>query len=156
MNRSRSRSPRPDGRRRSRSPDRDRDRQRNRTRGGFRWKDRRRGDDSRQADGEGRLERGYREKGDRPRSPRRDYDGDKGRNDDREERRRPPQSEKSRDQERGEDRVSKPKEKGKKAPVPQSSEPLIIVHINDRLGTKAAIPCLASDPISECVWFIGV
>jgi hypothetical protein len=33
---------------------------------------------------------------------------------------------------------------------------LIIVHINDRLGTKAAIPCLASDPISECVWFIGV
>ena len=28
-------------------------------------------------------------------------------------------------------------------------EPMIIVHINDRLGTKAAIPCLASDPISK-------
>ena len=27
------------------------------------------------------------------------------------------------------------------------SEPMIIVHVNDRLGTKAAIPCLASDPI---------
>jgi hypothetical protein len=26
-------------------------------------------------------------------------------------------------------------------------EPTIIVHVNDRLGTKAAIPCLASDPI---------
>jgi len=26
-------------------------------------------------------------------------------------------------------------------------EPMIIVHVNDRLGTKAAIPCLASDPI---------
>ncbi|PQE28089.1 nucleolar 58 protein [Rutstroemia sp. NJR-2017a WRK4] len=28
-----------------------------------------------------------------------------------------------------------------------SNEPMIIVHVNDRLGTKAAIPCLASDPI---------
>jgi hypothetical protein len=26
---------------------------------------------------------------------------------------------------------------------------MIVVHVNDRLGTKAAIPCLASDPISE-------
>ncbi|TQS37519.1 hypothetical protein Golomagni_02002 [Golovinomyces magnicellulatus] len=26
-------------------------------------------------------------------------------------------------------------------------EPMIIVHVNDRLGTRAAIPCLASDPI---------
>jgi hypothetical protein len=32
------------------------------------------------------------------------------------------------------------------APV-ASGEPMIIVHINDRLGTKAAIPCLASDPV---------
>ena len=30
----------------------------------------------------------------------------------------------------------------------QSSEPMIVVNVNDRLGTKAAIPCLASDPIS--------
>ncbi|KAG9231067.1 putative nucleolar protein 58 [Amylocarpus encephaloides] len=34
------------------------------------------------------------------------------------------------------------------APVQQTlGEPMIIVHVNDRLGTKAAIPCLASDPI---------
>jgi len=31
------------------------------------------------------------------------------------------------------------------AVVPQ--EPMIIVNVNDRLGTKAAIPCLASDPV---------
>ena len=30
-------------------------------------------------------------------------------------------------------------------------EPMIIVHINDRLGTKAAIPCLASDPIGRAI-----
>lgn len=28
------------------------------------------------------------------------------------------------------------------------SEAMIVVHVNDRLGTKAAIPCLPSDPIS--------
>lgn len=31
--------------------------------------------------------------------------------------------------------------------VVNHGEPMIIVHVNDRLGTKAAIPCLASDPI---------
>jgi len=37
-----------------------------------------------------------------------------------------------------------------RAPAPVAAnhgEPMIIVHVNDRLGTKAAIPCLASDPI---------
>jgi len=38
----------------------------------------------------------------------------------------------------------KPKQP-KKAAAP--SEPMIIVNINDRLGTKAAIPCLASDSV---------
>lgn len=34
------------------------------------------------------------------------------------------------------------------SPAPAApAEPMIIVHVNDRLGTKAAIPCLASDPI---------
>jgi hypothetical protein len=41
------------------------------------------------------------------------------------------------------------KEKKAAAPVP-TGEPMIIVNVNDRLGTKAAIPCLASDPISLC------
>lgn len=33
------------------------------------------------------------------------------------------------------------------APAPAGGEEMIIVHVNDRLGTKAAIPCLASDPV---------
>lgn len=36
------------------------------------------------------------------------------------------------------------------------SEPMIVVHVNDRLGTKAAIPCLASDPISELLSYYQV
>ena len=44
------------------------------------------------------------------------------------------------------------KEKKKKAPAAPTiapvGQPMIIVNVNDRLGTKAAIPCLASDPIS--------
>ncbi|KAL9044334.1 MAG: hypothetical protein Q9214_002521, partial [Letrouitia sp. 1 TL-2023] len=39
----------------------------------------------------------------------------------------------------------KPKEKkNKPAAMPQE---MIVVNVNDRLGTKTAIPCLASDPI---------
>ncbi|CAG8404200.1 unnamed protein product [Penicillium salamii] len=131
--RSRSRSPRP----------RDNgDRDRPKKTGGFRWKDKSRTDDSRGDDR--RLERGYR---DRPRSPRRDREGgrdgdrygDKPR-DDRDQR-------DDRDTPR-EDREKKvKKEKKEKKVIPQSSEPMIVVHVNDRLGTKAAIPCLASDPI---------
>lgn len=41
---------------------------------------------------------------------------------------------------------SKKKDKKKSKPA-APSEPMIIVNINDRLGTKAAIPCLASDSI---------
>jgi hypothetical protein len=37
------------------------------------------------------------------------------------------------------------KEEKPVAAVPQ--EPMIVVNVNDRLGTKAAIPCLASDPV---------
>nr|POE68850.1 ubiquitin-like modifier hub1 [Quercus suber] len=39
---------------------------------------------------------------------------------------------------------SKPK---KLSSAPLSDEPMIVVNINDRLGTKAAIPCLASDSV---------
>jgi len=45
---------------------------------------------------------------------------------------------------------SKPKkDKKDKKPKPPStpSGPMIVVNINDRLGTKAAIPCLASDSV---------
>ena len=40
-----------------------------------------------------------------------------------------------------------PKREKKPAPAP-TGEPMIIVNVNDRLGTKASIPCMASDPIS--------
>ncbi|CAF9910561.1 MAG: hypothetical protein ALECFALPRED_006686 [Alectoria fallacina] len=39
-----------------------------------------------------------------------------------------------------------PKKEKKIAPAP-TGEPMIIVNVNDRLGTKASIPCMASDPI---------
>ncbi|CAD6583926.1 MAG: hypothetical protein ASARMPRED_001547 [Alectoria sarmentosa] len=39
-----------------------------------------------------------------------------------------------------------PKKEKKTAPAP-TGEPMIIVNVNDRLGTKASIPCMASDPI---------
>jgi hypothetical protein len=43
---------------------------------------------------------------------------------------------------------SSPTRKRKRAAkVDKIVEEMIIVHVNDRLGTKAAIPCLASDPI---------
>lgn len=80
---------------------------------------------------------------DRPRSPRRVRDGDRYgdryRDGDR-DRRRPNDRN---------DREKKKEKKEKKSVAPQSSEPMIVVHVNDRLGTKAAIPCLASDPISS-------
>jgi len=40
--------------------------------------------------------------------------------------------------------------KEKKAAVAPVGQEMIIVKVNDRLGTAAQIPCLASDPISEC------
>lgn len=41
------------------------------------------------------------------------------------------------------------KKKKPKPVAPVSSEPMIVVNVNDRLGTKAAIPCLASDSIKS-------
>jgi hypothetical protein len=43
----------------------------------------------------------------------------------------------------------KEKREKKTAALSNTSEQMIIVTVNDRLGTKAAIPCLASDPIRE-------
>ncbi|KAJ5574086.1 uncharacterized protein N7459_008513 [Penicillium hispanicum] len=131
---------------RSRSPRRRDDSDRNppKKSGGFRWKEKRRDEDTRDGD-ERRLDRGYRDRGDRPRSPRRDRDsdryGDRPRDNDRDRRRRD-----DLDAPR-EEREKKKEKRAKKPAVPQSSEPMIVVNVNDRLGTKAAIPCLASDPI---------
>ncbi|KAJ5722509.1 hypothetical protein N7488_000544 [Penicillium malachiteum] len=118
---------------RSRSPRRqDSDRSRPKKTGGFRWKEKRRDDDPRE---DRKLERGYRERDERPRSPHRDSDRDRRRDD-----RDAPREDRA-------EKKDKEKKKKKKPVIPQSSEPMIVVYVNDRLGTKAEIPCLASDPI---------
>ncbi|KAK2046613.1 ubiquitin-like protein [Colletotrichum somersetense] len=132
---------------RSRSPrrDRERDRDRPRKQGGFKWKDNSRRDDRDDRRG---LERGYRN---RSRSPRHHRDGDRDR-----DRNRNNDSYRPRDSGPKDSRPSassskdapKPAKKDKPAPAPAAGgEEMIIVHVNDRLGTKAAIPCLASDPV---------
>lgn len=162
--RERSRSPRRDSRRESRSPrrrygDDDRDKERGRRKqGGFRWKERRReGDDTRQADRG--LERGYRERNrerdsdrDRQRASSRDRDDGNRRPRRRSEDRAPRERDGDRNRDNREKDERKPKEKKEKKgkiekKLTASGEPMIVVNVNDRLGTKAAIPCLASDPI---------
>jgi hypothetical protein len=155
---SRSRSPAPvrgQSRRRSRSPRRHDEDGRERTRdrrdrprgsGGFKWKEKRTRDD--RDGGDRRLERGYRN---RSRSPRREHlqesksasiedkfgVADKFGTAD-----KFGPTKKTTDQ----NDDGPPKRAAAPTPV-ASGEPMIIVHVNDRLGTKAAIPCLASDPI---------
>lgn len=80
--------------------------------------------DKRRDDDRGRGDRFRDERGPRDGPPRRSS---------------PPPREKRRDGEK----------KEKKAAAPKSSEPMIVVNVNDRLGTKAAIPCFASDRIRE-------
>ncbi len=99
---------------------------------------------------------------DRERRPR-DSDRDRRRDDDRERDRRPRDTDRdrrrdssrdrrrrsrSRDRKpRDADRDGKPKEKKPAAAPAAPSEPMILVTINDRLGTKTQVPCLPSDPI---------
>ncbi|KAK4543184.1 hypothetical protein LTR36_005734 [Oleoguttula mirabilis] len=139
---------------------------------GFKWKEKSaRNEDAAQGSRDsGRLERGYRD-----RSPRRDSyrdrepDRSSRRNDEGGSERKGADSSrpattsssagtsealdrpKNDDHGRAKDIVDKPvrKEKKEKKPkaAPVSNEPMIVVSINDRLGTKAAIPCLASDSI---------
>jgi hypothetical protein len=153
--RTRSRSPPParDGpsRRRSRSPrrrDDDRDR-RDRPRrggggGGFRWKEKRKDPNEERDGGEKRVERGHRN---RSRSPRRDR---------KQESKGASVEDKFGVADKFGTNTSKPEkedtDKPPQRPAAQSApvatgEPMIVVHVNDRLGTKAAIPCLASDTI---------
>ncbi|GJC83729.1 ubiquitin-like modifier hub1 [Colletotrichum liriopes] len=132
---------------RSRSPrrDRERDRDRPRKQGGFKWKDNSRRDDRDERRG---LERGYRN---RSRSPRRNRDGDRDRDRNRNNdsyRPRDPGPRDSKPSASSSKDAPKPAKKEKPAPAPAAGgEEMIIVHVNDRLGTKAAIPCLASDPV---------
>ncbi|KAI4214802.1 MAG: hypothetical protein LQ349_009195 [Xanthoria aureola] len=45
--------------------------------------------------------------------------------------------------------------KPKAAKIAPTAEPMIIVNVNDRLGTKTAIPCLASDSIGDFKKLVG-
>ncbi|KAG7416033.1 ubiquitin-related domain-containing protein [Fusarium sp. MPI-SDFR-AT-0072] len=139
--RSRSRDRNNNRDRRDSPPRRPRDRSRSPARrprgsGGFKWKGERRDND--------------RNRDFRRRSPQRHRDRDYGR--DRNYRRddrdggRDRQRDGDRDQRR--ERMEKKEEKPK-APVAQAGEEMIIVNVNDRLGTKAAVPCLESDTVGQ-------
>ncbi|KAL8964712.1 MAG: hypothetical protein Q9183_004261 [Haloplaca sp. 2 TL-2023] len=174
--------------------------------GGFRWKDKSRDTDRHERSDDRRLDRGYRDRGDRDRErdreryrdQDRERDGDRDRNsrwerdddrngyssrrhrdsDDRYEardrngrddrrRERDGDDDRRRPDERQEDggrhtngstresfepRTEKKEKKDKRKKEPRiepTAEPMIIVNVNDRLGTKQAIPCLGSDTIRD-------
>jgi hypothetical protein len=146
-----------------RSSRRDRDSKR-KTNKGFKWKEKQRDDtdDRDRRDRDTGLQRGYKEHY-RPRSrsrspqsrrhsPRRD---DRERDRDHERRRERDRShDRNRDLDRNQDRSEPPPRKEKKErpknPAPATpSQPMIIVYVNDRLGTKKAIPCFPTDPIKD-------
>jgi hypothetical protein len=126
-------SPRREERGRSRSPRRREDQDKPRRKdAGFKWKEKRRDDpDRRNREQDRGLRRGYKDHY-RPRS----------RSPERQD--RAVEKASAVDEPEKSDKKEK-KEKKTAAAVPQ--EPMIIVNVNDRLGTKAAIPCLASDPV---------
>lgn len=85
----------------------------------------------------------------RDRSPRRRDGGDNYRpGQDRDEDRKRERGDAPRSKPDNKDKSEKKEKKEKKPkPAPVSNEPMIIVTVNDRLGTKAQIPCLASDSV---------
>ncbi|UKZ51962.1 hypothetical protein TrVGV298_005729 [Trichoderma virens] len=115
--------------RRDRYADRDRDRERDR--------DRDRGRDY------GERRRDYRD-----RSRDRDRDRYEGRQRSRSPRRHGSGTKDMGDKAKRDDKKEKKETKAPKAAVAVGQE-FIIVHVNDRLGTKSAIPCLPSDTVGQ-------
>ncbi|KAL9100317.1 MAG: hypothetical protein Q9163_004296 [Psora crenata] len=125
--------------------------------GGFKWKEKPTHDGQTSKE-EKRLERGYRDTArPRSRSPLRDDVRSKF-GDDYESRysrkthgvpntAKAPGEGVDGEGDKAENKKKKKKEKKKAAGPRPTDEPMIIVNVNDRLGTKASIPCLASDPI---------
>ncbi|KAI1389072.1 ubiquitin-like protein [Hypoxylon trugodes] len=110
--------------------------------GGFKYKDKRRDElDDRNDDRRGGSFRGYRNRSPSPRRRDRDRDRDRARDSG------TSSSKKSKSKSNTED-TSQPPVRAPAAPT-GGGEEMIIVHVNDRLGTKAAIPCFASDRIKE-------
>lgn len=102
--------------------------------GGFKWKRRGQDDDPYERKEYRGLERGYRGEQDRKRPQSPLHHGGKEPKGDTLPTERP-----------------KKEKKEKRATITSAGEQMIIVNINDRLGTKASIPCLASDPISNAL-----
>ncbi|KAI1659156.1 ubiquitin-like protein [Daldinia decipiens] len=129
-----------------RSEGRDRDRPRPKKNfGGFKFKDKRRDEfEDRGDDRRGGSFRGYRNRSPSPRRRDRDRDRDRDRERDTGA---SSSTKKSKSKSTGGD-TSQPPVRAPAAPS-GGGEEMIIVHINDRLGTKAAIPCFASDRIKE-------
>ncbi|KAF5233188.1 hypothetical protein FAUST_8291 [Fusarium austroamericanum] len=135
QNRDRRDSPPRRPRDRSRSPAR-----RSRGSGGFKWKGERRDNDrnrdfrrrspQRRGDRDGGRDRNYR---------RDDRDGDRAGRD------RPRDGDRDQRRERKEKKEDRPKP----AVAQGGGEEMIIVNVNDRLGTKAAVPCLESDTVGQ-------
>ena len=126
-------SPRRDERRRSRSPRRkENDDKPRRKDAGFKWKEKRRDDpDRRNGEQEQGLRRGYKDHyRPRSRSPR-----------------RPDRTVETATSTLEPEKTDKKEKKEKKTVAAVPQEPMIIVNVNDRLGTRAAVPCLASDPV---------
>ncbi|PHH84419.1 hypothetical protein CDD83_1966 [Cordyceps sp. RAO-2017] len=136
----------PSRRSRSRSPPR----RAPRVSKGFRWKDSSGGkDDSQRGRSDPGRRRDYRDRTPERQVPRdrerdRERDGGRGRGRDGEGGRRSPR----RQDTAGADRGKKEKKEKRAAPAGVGQE-MIIVNINDRLGTKSAIPCLPSDTIGQ-------
>ena len=102
---------------------------------GLKWKDDKR--NGRDGDDRRRDDRGS------DRRDRRDYDRDDRRRDDRHPDRRRDDRDSARDRKPRDARDKKPA-----AAAPASTgEAMIIVTVNDRLGTKTQVPCLPSDPV---------
>ncbi|MCJ1428632.1 hypothetical protein MMC29_006542, partial [Sticta canariensis] len=111
--------------------------------GGFRWKEKARVEDGRSSNDReenGRLERGYRPEQERSRRAPRSPVRDRGRESHKAVETVPDEKK------AGKESKEKSERKSTLAMAP-AGEPMIIVNVNDRLGTKASIPCLASDPI---------
>ncbi|KAG5983349.1 hypothetical protein E4U55_000141 [Claviceps digitariae] len=161
--------------RRSRSRSRSPGRRARPSRGGFRWKDNRRRDDGREDSGHRRdfrdrsrereRERDGHQKRDRNDGRGRYRDGTTGNRDggrDRDgpargsDRLRSPRrdSRDSRDSRVKDDARRENKSKSRPAaaaaaPAAGAGEEMIIVNVNDRLGSKSAVPCLPSDTVGQ-------
>ncbi|KAG5989157.1 hypothetical protein E4U54_004416 [Claviceps lovelessii] len=165
--------------RRSRSRSRSPGRRTRHSRGGFRWKDNRRRDEGRDDSGQRRDFRDRSRERERERDgyQRRGRDGDGGRDRYRDGATRNRDAGRDRDgASRGSDRLRSPrrdsrdsrvkhdarKENKNKsrstdaaaaaapaAPAAGAGEEMIIVNVNDRLGSKSAVPCLPSDTVGQ-------